>query len=122
MWTAGHLRWRGGHGYLGVMPPNLGTATLDALGELSTTSITTIQYRTAVTWAGRAMASFQLFQETGDITRLLDGEDFMHEALEHAALSGDEALFITLRGPLVKASEKAREAAIAYMARGQARF
>ncbi len=97
------------------MAVNLGDATMQALGELSSTSIEAIQFSTAVTWAGRAMASFQIFHQTGDIDRLLDGLDFMHEALEHASLSGDPALLDVLRGPLVAASERAREAARAMM-------
>ena len=97
------------------MTLNLGEATLQALNELSTSSIASINYRTAVTWAGRALASFQLFQETGDLTRLLEAEECMGEALEHGALSGDVALLDALRGALYAASASARTAARMYM-------
>jgi hypothetical protein len=101
---------------------DLGTATLNAIGELRSSSITAIQWSTAVTWAGRAIASFQLFEEAGDLSRLLDAEDYMHEALEHAALTGDESLLRTLAGPMTTARDRAHALARTLASAGHLSF
>jgi len=82
---------------------------MSALTELADKSISEIEAETATVWAGRSLASFQLFFNSGDIGRLLDAEEFMHEALEHAALSEHFELLAELGPKLVEAARAARE-------------
>lgn len=75
------------------MDPNYLKAQIDAaahaaLAELQSLSIDDVQRATAITWAGRAVAAYALFEQTGNIYRLLDAEEYGHEAIEHAALAG----------------------------------
>jgi len=65
----------------------LDEAVAKAMTELRQTPINAIHRQTAVKWAGRAIAAFRLFLETGAVHFICDGEDFMHEALE-PCLSG----------------------------------
>lgn len=65
----------------------LGAATDKAMSELHQKTIETVQQETAITWAGRALASYALYMETGEIHRLLDASEYEHESLEHAALA-----------------------------------
>jgi hypothetical protein len=71
-----------------VLEAFLGDAMNKAMGELQEKSMEQIQHETAITWAGRALASYTLFERTGDLQKLLDGEEFAHEAVEHASLAG----------------------------------
>lgn len=71
-----------------VLEAFLGDAMNKAVGELQEKTMQQIQHETALTWAGRALASYALFERTGDLQRLLDGEEFGHEATEHASLAG----------------------------------
>lgn len=48
-----------------------------------------IEVETAYKWASRAIACFQLHAETELVKWLIKGEDYRHEALEHAALAKD---------------------------------
>lgn len=66
----------------------LGEAMNKAVAELQQQSMEQIQQATAITWAGRALASYALFERTGDLQKLLDAEEFAHEAVEHASLAG----------------------------------
>lgn len=66
----------------------LGDAMNKAMGEVQQQSMEQIQHSTAITWAGRALASYALFERTGDMQKLLDAEEFAHEAVEHASLAG----------------------------------
>jgi hypothetical protein len=87
----------------------LAAATDKAMIELSGKKIEMIQYETAITWAGRALASYARLAETGDLQRLLDAEEYGHEALEHAALA-DPSLCSVIRLHLVDAKERAMRA------------
>jgi hypothetical protein len=64
-----------------------------ALKELRTTSMADIERATAITWGGRAVASFRLCSEAPDwearFRHFCEGENYRQEALEHAAMSGD---------------------------------
>ena len=66
----------------------LGEAMNEAMGELQQQTMEKIQHRTAITWAGRSLASYILFERTGDLQKLIDAEEFAHEAIEHASLAG----------------------------------
>ncbi|NDC38685.1 MAG: hypothetical protein EBZ48_11615 [Proteobacteria bacterium] len=65
--------------------------TLDALAELDKKDMKTIQVETAEKWCGRALAAKLMGRAERDVT------EFAHEAVEHAALSGDEATLRTIR-------------------------
>lgn len=61
--------------------------------ELRTTTILEIEKATAITWAGRAAACFDLAHEAetrqGRQVRLMEAENYRQEALEHAAMTED---------------------------------
>lgn len=57
--------------------------------EVQAKKETEIEVETAYKWASRAIACFELHKETELIKWLLKGEDYRHEALEHAALAKD---------------------------------
>ena len=69
--------------------------------ELQQTSILDIERATALTWAARAAASFQLAKEAKDtrerIERLQDGENYRQEAIEHAAMTEDIEFLVQVR-------------------------
>jgi len=66
-------------------------ATEEALEELQEKGMKQIQVETAAKWCGRAMAARMLGLSERDVT------EFAHEAVEHAALSGDEQVLRTVR-------------------------
>lgn len=45
---------------------------------------------TTKTWSRRAIVAYNKFKKTGDQDAFLAAEEHRHEALEHAALVGDE--------------------------------
>ena len=61
-----------------------------ALRELPAKSLQSIQVETALTWGGRACAAAQLGMQG-------DAREYAHEAVEHAALAGNEKLLAHLR-------------------------
>ena len=63
--------------------------TQDAYNEILTKTDKTINIETAYKWAGRAVAAFDQYRKTGTLEWVLRGEDYRHEALEHASLVGD---------------------------------
>jgi len=65
----------------------------DALEELKRKSLSQIQIETAVKWAGRACAAAMLGRPD-------DAEEYAHEAIEHAALSGDMHLLQAVRNAM----------------------
>jgi len=71
--------------------PLLGAAMQKAAAELQTKTIEDVQRATAITWGGRALAAYALFEQTGDVRRLCDAEEFAHESMEHGSLAGDPA-------------------------------
>lgn len=63
--------------------------------ELQEKTLTDIQMETAYKWASRALACRELFEDNNQL--MLDYSEYMHEALEHAALVEDEAFFIEIK-------------------------
>lgn len=61
--------------------------------ELASKCINQIQVETALTWAGRACAAASLGLHA-------DAREYAHEAIEHAALSGHDALLRDVRAAL----------------------
>jgi hypothetical protein len=66
-------------------------AASEASSELARLSCQDIEIKSAIQWAGRAMAASMQ-------GRHMVAEDYYHEAIEHAALSGDDELLRTIRG------------------------
>jgi hypothetical protein len=64
-----------------------------ALVELTQKSLRQIQFDTAKTWYGRAIAAVKL-------GRPADAIEYAHESIEHAALSGDDGFLRNLREAL----------------------
>lgn len=62
----------------------------DGMKELSTKTLLEIQRETAMKWAGRACAAAVLNRDA-------DAHEYGHEAIEHAALSGDDQLLALIR-------------------------
>lgn len=60
-----------------------------AFREVQEKSDREIESDTAHKWAARAIACFQLHQSTGELRWFLRGNDYRHEAIEHAALVED---------------------------------
>lgn len=88
---------------------DLQQAIAQAHDELLVTTIEDIQTTTAITWAGRAIASYNFYWETGSLKHLSNAEEFAHEALEHAALVPDPSLLDSLRPQLLHAAAEAKE-------------
>lgn len=65
-------------------------ATAEAVAELRQKSLHQIQIETAVKWASRACAASLLGLPE-------DAEEYAHEAIEHAALSGNDDLLRDVR-------------------------
>lgn len=61
--------------------------------DLARKNLRQIQAETAVTWTGRACAARYLRHDA-------DAIEYAHEAIEHAALSGDAALLEAVRAQL----------------------
>jgi hypothetical protein len=72
------------------VPPTLNFAPQDRRGELRVKPIALIQHETALVWEDRAVAAYRLYLEEGIRQWLLDGEEYYHEALEHAVLASPE--------------------------------
>ena len=70
---------------------DLTKSTQEALQELAQKDMKKIQVETAAKWCGRALAAKLMGLSDRDIT------EFAHEAVEHAALSGDESTLRTVR-------------------------
>lgn len=70
---------------------DLTKSTQEALQELSQKGIKQIQVETAVKWCGRALAARMMGLPERDVT------EFAHEAVEHAALAGDDSVLRTVR-------------------------
>lgn len=61
-----------------------------ALEELQHKTLLQVQQETALTWAGRACAAAQMGLHD-------NAHEYAHEAIEHAALSGDDRILIDIR-------------------------
>lgn len=73
---------------MSTLDARLTVAMHKALEELSRKTLLDIQTDTAVTWAGRAVAAYQIYMGTRSLEDLMAAEEFAHESLEHAALAG----------------------------------
>lgn len=71
----------------------LEAAIRDGLVELQKKTLHQIQVETAIKWCGRACAAAHMGRHD-------DAEEYAHEAIEHAALSGDDKLLRSIRGAL----------------------
>lgn len=63
--------------------------------ELNEKSLEQIQKETAYKWASRALAARELFDQ--DQQFILDYNEYVHEALEHAALVEEDGFFQTVK-------------------------
>jgi hypothetical protein len=68
-------------------------AVLEARRELEGKVLRRVQIDTAIKWTGRAIAAMTL-------RRPADAHEYAHEALEHAALSGDDMLLREVKAAL----------------------
>lgn len=75
---------------------DLTKSTREAITELEEKDLKTIQIETAAKWCGRAAAAKLLGLRERDVT------EFAHEAIEHAALSGDEKVLSQIRAALAQ--------------------
>lgn len=92
-----------------ILSAQLAAAADKAMVELRGKTIERVQHETAIAWAGRALASYALLAETGELQRLLDASEYEHEALEHAALA-DPSLCSAIALHLADAKERAMRA------------
>lgn len=64
-----------------------------AMKELREKSILDIERATALTWGGRALASYHLSRESSTplerLQRFYEGENYRQEAMEHASMAED---------------------------------
>jgi len=67
----------------------------EALKEVQEKDEDQIEEETAYKWASRAIASYMMYDKTGEQKWLLAGEDRRHEALEHASLCEDDGKTLT---------------------------
>jgi hypothetical protein len=90
-----------------VIPiPSLEEAVRRAYSELEWASLEDIQGATAMTWAGRAIVSYERYRRSRSSQDLSDASEYHHEALEHAAGAAPGVLE-ALRDPLTNAARAA---------------
>lgn len=80
--------------------------------ELSEKNLNDIQKQTAMTWAARAAVSFEnCLQSEGirKVTCFAVGEEYLHEALEHAALVEGEDVLSQIKQEVLPYQEKAAQ-------------
>jgi hypothetical protein len=70
-----------------------------AESELSNKNLALIQEETAYVWGARALAAFNLYQQTQNGKYLGDSLEYRHESIEHAALAGP-AVYALVRSGL----------------------
>ena len=73
---------------------DINKAVKDALQELVQKDLDQIQVETAVKWCGRSIAAQMMGRDEKEIT------EYAHEAVEHAALSGDDETLFVVRAAL----------------------
>jgi hypothetical protein len=86
-----------------------------AMKELGVKSLKVIQIETAKTWAHRAWAAYTMAHTLANSTVkdnldqtvrwLHDAVEYEHEAIEHAALTGDDALLVHIRNLIHQAKQ-----------------
>lgn len=74
---------------------DLGQFIAKAFDELHAKNLDEIQIETALVWCGRACAA-------ANMGLVLDASEYAHEAIEHAALSGDDGLLRDVRAALAR--------------------
>lgn len=82
----------------------------EALEELKNKNLNDIQIETAYKWASRAAASYQNCLESEGLKKMacfVIGEEYFHEAVEHAALVEGQDLLSQIKKELVSYQEKA---------------
>jgi hypothetical protein len=85
----------------------------EALEELKVRNLDQIQTETAWKWASRAAASFENCVNSTDIkqvTCFAIGEEYFHEALEHAALVEGDDVISQVKEALVPYQDMAAQA------------
>lgn len=80
------------------------TPLANAIVELRSKSLQDIERETAVRWAERAVAAYSLGYDEAD--------EYAHEALEHAGLSGDDVLLDWVRQQVLTADAVSEEAVV----------
>jgi hypothetical protein len=78
-----------------MMPKNIYkpfTVPPEVVDEVLHKTDRTINIETAYKWAARAVVAYIQFTKTESFEWLLRAEDYRHEALEHAALVGDNGV------------------------------
>lgn len=87
-----------------------------AMREITTKTEEQIEQETAITWAARAVACYQLVLRSVDRRQqtllFSQADDFKHEALEHASLAGDRG---QLLNQLATAIEESRNNALEFV-------
>jgi hypothetical protein len=71
----------------------------EALDELQHKTVVDIEAETALKWCGRAVAAMQLGLEE-------DAHEYAHEAMEHAALTGDVPLLMAVRSAIIESGAR----------------
>jgi hypothetical protein len=90
--------------------------------ELSQKSLDDVQTETAWTWASRAAVSFENCLSAVGIAKFTYfalGEEYMHEALEHAALVESQDVISQVKQELVPYQERAAQDADRMFGNGQ---
>jgi len=82
-------------GALAERVPGFGPYIEKARTELSTKDLRRIQIETALTWTGRACAA-------ADARKMAEANEYAHEGIEHAALSGVPGLLDKVREVLLE--------------------
>lgn len=71
-----------------------------ALTEVQAKTDTQIEIETAYKWGSRALACYLLHERSGELRWFLRAEDMRHEAIEHAALSGEARVLQTIESAI----------------------
>lgn len=75
-----------------VLDAEIQDSVRKATEELQHVSLKEIEQQTAITWLGRAIASYNYYGQTGILKCLLEAEGYAQEAVEHAALADLDTL------------------------------
>lgn len=78
-----------------------------ARSEIVQKGMSQIERETALAWAGRAVAAWELYGETGRSGWRDDAVEFASEAVEHSAQSGDDVLLRDVRRAIAEAAGNA---------------
>lgn len=67
----------------------------EALKEVQEKDEDKIESETAYKWASRSIASYMMYEKTGELKWLIAAEDRRHEALEHASMIEDDGKILS---------------------------